>query len=473
MSNTEKHNDGFIENRTFDEIEVGDWASYQHTLSLDDIKLFAVMSGDVNPAVMDEEFAKSDIFHEIVGHGMWSASLISTVLGTQLPGPGTIYLGQTLTFTRPVMPGDTITVTCTVTEKNIANQHVLFDCKAENQRSELVLKGEARVLAPSQKVRRKRPELPKVRMSDPHASFKALIDKTTALDPIPMAVVHPCDRESLLGALDSKQAGLIHPLLIAPEEKLRAVAAAEGFSLDGCEIINVAHSHEAAEVAVRLVNEGKAEAIMKGSLHTDELMSAVVSKSGGLRTARRMSHVFIMNVPTYPKTLFVTDAAINIEPSLEDKIDICQNAIDLAKVLGVETPRVAILSAVETVNSKIRSTLDAAALCKMADRKQIAGGILDGPLAFDNAISKAAAKTKGIVSDVSGEADILLVPDLVSGNILAKQLEYLADAHAAGIVLGTKVPIVLTSRADKAMARMTSCAVAVLMAHAKRKASRA
>jgi phosphotransacetylase len=281
-------------------------------------------------------------------------------------------------------------------------------------------------------------------------------------------VAHPCEASALTGAVEAAQKKLIVPILVGPAAKIAETAKAAGVDLKGLEIVDAAHSHESAEKAVALVREGRAEVLMKGSLHTDELLSAVVSREKGLRTGRRISHAFLMDVPTYHKVLIVTDAAINIAPTLEDKVDICQNAIDLAISLGREKPKVAILAAVETVNSKMPATLDAAALCKMADRGQIRGGILDGPLAFDNAISKDAAKTKGITSEVAGDPDILLAPDLEAGNILAKQLSFLANADSAGLVLGAKVPIILTSRADSVRSRIASCAVAVQVAHARR-----
>jgi phosphotransacetylase len=282
------------------------------------------------------------------------------------------------------------------------------------------------------------------------------------------AVAHPCDESSLTAAIDAAKAGIIAPRLVGPAARIRAVAEALGIDLAGYKIFDAPHSHAAAERAVEFIRLGKAEVLMKGSLHTDELLGAVVRKETGLRTQRRISHCFIMDVATYPKPLIITDAAVNIYPTLADKVDIVQNAIDLARALGIEQPRVAILSAVETVNPKIQSTIDAAALCKMADRGQITGGVLDGPLALDNAISKAAATIKGIVSPVAGAADILLVPDLEAGNMLAKNLTFLGDADAAGLVLGARVPIILTSRADTVRARMASCAVAALFAHAQR-----
>jgi phosphotransacetylase len=298
--------------------------------------------------------------------------------------------------------------------------------------------------------------------------YEQLLERCWNLEPVSTAVAHPCEASALAGAVEAAIKKLIVPILVGPAAKMADIAKSAGISLSGLEIIDAPHSHSAAEIAVSLVREGRAEVLMKGSLHTDELLSAVVSREKGLRTGRRISHAFLMDVPTYHKVLVVTDAAINIAPTLEDKVDICQNAIDLAISLGVKTPKVAILAAVETVNSKMPATLDAAALCKMAERGQIKGGILDGPLAFDNAISKEAAKTKGIESEVAGDPDILLVPDLEAGNILAKQLSFLANADSAGLVLGARVPIILTSRADSVRSRIASCAVANLVAHARR-----
>jgi phosphate acetyltransferase len=298
--------------------------------------------------------------------------------------------------------------------------------------------------------------------------YEQLLSRCAALEPIPTAVVHPCEFTALSGALEAAEKGLIKPFLVGPVNKIKEVAKLGNLNLGNTPIIDTKHSHESATKAVELVREGKAELLMKGSLHTDELMSAIVARDIGLRTSRRISHVFVMDVPTYHKVLIVTDGAINIAPSLEDKVDICQNAIDLAISLGLDRPKVAILAAIETVTSKMPATIDAAALCKMAERGQITGGILDGPLAFDNAISKDAAETKGIESDVAGDPDILLVPDLESGNILAKQLSFLAKADSAGLVLGARVPVILTSRADSVRSRIASCAIAMIAAHAKR-----
>ncbi|HNQ75606.1 MAG TPA: bifunctional enoyl-CoA hydratase/phosphate acetyltransferase [Pseudothauera hydrothermalis] len=460
----------FIQNRTFDEIQVGDFAQLVRTLRPEDIHLFAVMSGDVNPTHVDPEFARSSQFREVVGHSMWGSTLISTVLGTEFPGPGTVYVSQSLSFWRPITIGDTLTITVTCREKFEHNHHIMFDCLAVNQDGLKVIDGTAEVLAPTEKIKRPRVNLPEVHISDRELRYSHLLSVSSGLAPIPIAVAHPCDAESLRGPIQAARAGLVEPILIGPEAKIRAVAEEHDIDIRGLRIVDVPHSHAAADAAVALCRDGGAEALMKGSLHTDELMSAVVAKEGGLRTARRISHVFLADVPTYPHPLMITDAAINIEPTLEDKVDIIQNAIDLAHVLGLAEPKVAILSAVETVTPKIRSTIEAAALCKMADRGQIKGGVLDGPLAFDNAVSLVAAKTKGIRSAVAGNADILVVPDLESGNMLAKQLEYLADALMAGVVLGARVPIVLTSRADTAETRAASCAIVQLIAHKRREA---
>jgi phosphate acetyltransferase len=299
--------------------------------------------------------------------------------------------------------------------------------------------------------------------------YEQLLVRCRNLEAVPTAVVHPCEQSALAGAIDAGVQGLITPILVGPAAKIEEVAKASGIDLGRTRVVDVPHSHAAAARAVELVREGQAELLMKGSLHTDELLGAIVARDKGLRTGRRISHVFIMDVPTYHKVLVITDAAISIAPTLEDKVDICQNAIDLALSLGVTRPKVAILAAVETVTSKMPATIDAAALCKMADRKQITQALLDGPLAFDNAISKDAAATKGITSEVAGDPDILLVPDLEAGNILAKQLSFLANADSAGLVLGARVPIILTSRADNVRSRIASCGVAMLAAHARRR----
>jgi phosphotransacetylase/acyl dehydratase len=461
----------YIENRTFDELQPGDAASLVHTLTAEDVELFAIVSGDVNPMHVDDAFAKSDMFHRIVAHGMWGGALISAVLGTELPGPGTVYLGQSLRFQRPIGLGDTVTVTVEVSEKSADDHRVVLDCRAINQRGETVISGTAEVMAPSEKVSRPRVVLPEVALYEKGRQYRRLVDLTRGLAPIRTAVVHPVDTTSLLGAVEAASEKLIVPILVGPEAKIRTAAQHAGADLAPFELVATPHSHAAAAQAVAMARAGEVDALMKGALHTDELMRAVVDADAGLRTARRISHAYAIDAPAYPRPLFITDAAVNVHPTLDHKRDIVQNAIDLAHALGIASPKVAILSAVETVTEKIRSTLDAAALCKMADRGQISGGVLDGPLAFDNAVSEEAAKTKGIVSPVAGRADIFVVPDLEAGNMLAKQLEYLAEAQIAGIVLGARVPIILTSRADKMMARLASCAIALLLARRAEAAS--
>jgi phosphate acetyltransferase len=310
-------------------------------------------------------------------------------------------------------------------------------------------------------------------VTKPHEKYERLIARCGAFPPTPTAVAHPCDRSSLEGAVLAAEAGLIAPILVGPAGRIAEVAKESGLDISRFEVVDAPFSHAAAAAAVSLVREGRAEALMKGSLHTDELMGAVVRRETGLRTARRVSHCFVMDVPGHPTPLIISDAAINIAPTLEEKVDILQNAIDLAHALGLEDVRVAILSAMETINTKVPSTLDAAALCKMVDRNQVTGALVDGPLALDNAINLEAAAIKKINSPVAGRANVLLVPDLESGNMLAKSLSFLAGADAAGIVLGAKVPIILTSRADSLTTRLASCAVAVLVAAARREATSA
>lgn len=456
-----------VENRTFDEIKIGERASVTKTITKDDIDLYAAVTGDANPTHYDEAAARAERFEGIVGHSMMVAGLISNVLGNKLPGPGTVYRTQSLHFMRPVHAGDTVTATVSVRDKRQEQKTVVFDCACVNQRGEEVLEGEAEVTAATAKLRAAPKAGPQLRVQK-HEKYERLIARAKELPARPTIVAHPCDESSLRGAVEAAEAGLIDPILVGPEQKIRAAAAEAGLDLRPFEIVAVPHSHAAAVKAVELIRAGRGEVLMKGSLHTDELLREVAARETGLRTARRISHVFIMDVPTYPHPLFITDAAVNIAPDLEAKHDIVQNAIDLHLGLGLGQPRVAILSAVETVSTKIPSTIEAAALCKMADRGQITGGLIDGPFALDNAISPDAARIKGLRSEVAGNAQILVVPDLEAGNMLAKNLTFLANADAAGIVLGARVPVVLTSRADAVRTRLASCAVAALYAHALR-----
>lgn len=452
-----------LTNVTFNEIKIGDSASVTRRLSSSEVEALALVGGDVDAfQISTDKGGPVKVTTEAVG----IEALLSGLLNRKLPGPGTSIAAQDLHFEGSVQPGDELVATITAREKRAEDHQVVFDCRVRSDGRELV-KGTVTVRAPEQRLRYTELATPEVilRHTDKYAR---LMKKCEGLAPVPCAVAYPCDRDSLLGPIEAAKLGLIAPVLVGPEDKIRAVAKAEGVELTPYRIVAAEHSHAAAEKAVALVRAGEVEALMKGSLHTDALMSAVVSSATGLRTSRRISHVFIMDVPSYPRALAITDAAINIAPTLEDKMHIAQNVIDLAHVLGIPEPKMAILSAVETINPKIPSTLEAAALCKMADRGQIKGALLDGPLAFDNAISEQAAATKKISSPVAGKADILLVPDLEAGNMLAKQLQYLAGADAAGIVLGARVPIVLTSRADNVRTRLASIAVMKLVAHAKR-----
>ncbi len=453
----------YIQNHTFDEIKVGDNAVLTRILTEKDIELFAIMSGDINPAHLDKEYVKTDIFHKIVAHGMWGGALISTVLGTQLPGPGAIYLAQTLKFLHPISIGDTVTVTVTVIEKHASKPIIDLDCRCTIQNDIVAITGTATVMAPTEKVKRERVVLPDMILKEHKNSlYDYLISLNKKFTPIKTAIVHPVDRISIAGAIIGAEEGLITPVFIGPKAKILSVAKESNIDLSNHMIIDTKHSHEAAELSVAMAKKGEIEALMKGNIHTDELMACVVNKVTGLRTARRISHVFVIDAQNYPKPLFITDAAINIRPTLSDKVDIVKNAIDLFRLLQLGTPKVAILSAIETVSEKIPSTLDATALCKMAERGQITGGILDGPLAFDNAISLESARVKGIESKVAGDADIIVVPDIESGNMLYKQMTYASGMEAAGLVLGTSVPIILTSRGSDTESRKVSCAMALM-----------
>lgn len=454
-------------NVTFSEIEIGASASLSHTLSQTSLEVVGLLSGDVDPFMLKgaglDEIRPDSTSIEAAG----AEALVAAVLGTKLPGPGMRIVRQELQYQGTIHAGDRLTATVEAREKRVDTQEVVFECSCVDQDGHELVRGVVTVIAPTKQVTYDEvapPELA-LRRGD---GFLQLMRKCDGIPAIRCAVAHPCDRDSLLGPLQAGRRGIIIPVLIGPKAKIHAVAAAAEADLKGVEVIDAPHSHAAAEKAVELARSGDVEAVMKGSLHTDELLSAVVPSATGLRTARRMSHVFVMDVPSYPRPLLITDAAINVYPKLEEKVDIVQNAIELAQALGVKQPNVAILSAIETVNPKIESTLEAAALCKMADRGQITGGLLEGPLAFDNAVSVEAAVKKGIVSEVAGRADILLVPDLESGNMLAKQLSYLAGAESAGIVMGARVPIVLTSRADSVRSRLASTAVMAILANARR-----
>ena len=449
------------ENRTYDEIHIGEGASLTRVCSENDLIVFAHASGNLNPLHLPKTDGMPTEGSETVAPSMWGGSLFSAVLGNVLPGIGSLYRAQSLRFEGRAHVGDELTIEVVAREKR-PDRVVLFDCTLTNQRGERIAYGEAEVIAPAEKLVAD-VELPELFVR-PHQHFKRVIDSLAGVAPMKTAVVCPDDDNSLGGALLSYREELIQPVLVGDEGAIRAAAERIGADLAGIEIINVIEHEEAAARAVALVGEGRAEAIMKGNIHSDEVLRAVLSKSAGLRTSRRISHCFVLDVPGLDHLLIISDAAINISPDLAAKVDIVQNAIDVGIAIGFEKPNVGILSAVETVNPAIPSTLDAAILSKMADRGQIHGGVVDGPLAMDNAIDIEAAKTKGIRSLVAGRAEILIVPNLEAGNMLAKELTFIANADAAGLVVGTKVPVMLTSRADDEQARLASCAIAQLYA---------
>jgi phosphate butyryltransferase len=450
------------ENRTYDELSVGDEATIERLCRAEDLYIFAHASGNHNPMHLPDADGDGDGVPEGVAPAMWVGSLISAVLGNILPGPGTLYLGQTFRFGERAMAGDTLKVGVRVREKQ-AERVVVLDTWVRHLDGVMVAEGVAEVVAPERKMSFDDGHIPGLTVQR-HVHFDALLERARHLPPMVTAVAAPESPDSLEGPLLAAAQGLIEPVLFGDADRIRAVAREIGHDVSGVRIVDLRDHDRAAEAAVRMVHDGEAAALMKGHLHTDELLHHVVKRDGGLRGRRRLSHIFVMDVPGLDHLLLITDAAINIAPDLRTKVDIVQNAIDLAHALGIRTPKVGVLAAVETVNDKMPATLDAAVLAKMAERGQITGGAVDGPLAMDNALSMAAARTKGIMGDVAGRAEVLVAPDLQSGNMIAKQLTYLAHAEAGGIVMGARAPIILTSRSDDEKARLASCAIAVLYA---------
>ncbi len=444
---------------------MGATATATRTLTGTDVEALALAAGNIESFSLD--LSRGAVAGRVIAPGAAAVSFVAAVLYRQLPGPGSVIESTRLQYHDRLHAGDTITATVKVLRKHDADRKLEFECRATRADGQVLVEGICVVVAPEAAVALAQVTEPEIILRR-NAGFAPLFARCASLAPVACAVVHPCDGRSLAGAIEAARAGLIDPILVGPEAKIRATAEAAGIDLAPYRLVHERHSHAAADRAVSMAVRGEVEAIMKGSLHTDELMGVVVEARMGLRTDRRISHAFVICVPAYPRLLFITDAAINIAPDLDTKADICRNVIGLAKVLGIDTPKVAIMSAAETVSAKLPSSVDAASLCKMADRGQITGGVLDGPLAFDNAISLDAARSKGIVSPVAGQADVLLVPDIEAGNMLAKQLTYFAGAEAAGIVLGARVPIVLTSRADDVRARLASAAVMKLVAHERR-----
>lgn len=457
-----------LENKTFDEIRIGDSASVHWMMRAEDLEIWAAVTGNRNLMRAFEVATRQGLGSEAASSSLWAAGVFGTLIGNQLPGVGSVVRSASLICERPLTFGTSVTATATVTAKDERQGSLTLQCRCVDDKGVEYVSGIVDVVAPTQKIKEPTRELPTIALRH-EDRFAELLKRCEGIAPVNTAVVHPCSDDALAGPIEAAEHGLINPILVGPPDKIRSVAEKAGLDISPYALVPVEHSHHAADRAVEMIRAGEAELLMKGSLHTDELLHAVLRRDTGIRTERRLSHCFLLAVPTYARPFILTDAAINIAPDLMAKRDICMNAIDVAHALGVAEPKVAILAAVETLNPIMQATIDAASLCKMADRGQIKGAIMDGPLAFDNAVDEEAARTKGIVSPVAGKADILVVPDLEAGNMLAKQLTFMANADAAGIVAGARVPIILTSRADSVRTRLASCAVAVLLAEAARK----
>lgn len=448
------------ENRTYDEIRVGDRAEMPRLCAADDLFAFAHCSGNHNPMHLADRDGDGDGVNEAQAPQMWVASLISGLLGWKLPGPGVAMESLSIRWMGVAQAGDQLVARAEVIAKEEENR-IRLRVEVDRLDGVALMGGEAVVRAPLAKMSFPEEAIPGL-LVQRHLHFDRLIARARALGPVAMAVAAPENAVSLAGALEAGAAGLATPILVGDPARIEAAAAELGASLDGVEIVAAPGHHQAAETAAMLVREGRAAALMKGALHTDDLLRAVLDRDRGLRAGRRLTHVFVMDVPGLPHPLLISDAAINIAPDLETKADIVRNAIDVARAIGIETPKVGVLSAVEVVNPAIPSSVDAALLSKMAERGQITGGLVDGPLAMDNAVDLGAARTKGIKSLVAGQAEVLIAPNLDAGNMIAKELSYIAHAEAAGVVMGARAPIVLTSRADGPKARLASCAVAAL-----------
>ena len=434
-----------LENKTLDELRVGDRASLERTLHRGDLRLWAAVTGSPN---LDEDFVATR------GITTWATALFSTLIGSTLPGLGSVIQASTNHFHQPIAIGETVTATVAVKEIRRDQGVVLLDCQCTNGSGAVVADAGIEVGAPTEKIRRERAE----------HRLEELVERCRGLKPMPTAVVHPCSVDALMGAVEAVNHGLIAPILFGPEAEIRKVAAAQKVDLANYRIVATADAEESAAKAAAMASTGEAQALMKGSLHTDQFMHAIVSRENYLRTNRLLSHCMLISLPTYARRVIVSDAAINIAPGVDQKKDIIQNAIILARAMGIVQPKAAILSAVEVVRTKMPSTMEAAALAKMADRNQITGGIVDGPLDLDIAVDAESARIKGVESPVAGQADILIAPDIDAGNMMYKELSFMSDAQVAGIVMGAKVPVILTSRSDSAEARMFSTALAVLIA---------
>ncbi len=451
-------------NKTYDQIAVGDSAEISRVCSTNDLLVFAHASGNLNPLHLpDTDWTGDGKVDKPIAPSMWVGALVSAAIGNILPGPGTKYKSQTFSFHERVAVGDVLKVRIEVTAKKPGGLLEL-SVSAVKGDDMLVTDGVAEVLAPNQTIEYDASDLPTL-LVERHRHFNRLIETASALPSLPTAVVAPDDPNSLEGAILAAEKGLIQPILIGASDRIHAAAETLKTDISAMELIDIEDESEAAGRAIAMVHEGKVRAVMKGHLHTDDLLRHIVKRDGGLRTKRRISHVFVMDIPGRDTPVLISDAAINIAPDLDTKADITQNAINAALAIGLSKPKVGLLSAIETVNPAIPSSLDAAVISKMAERGQIKGGIVDGPLAMDNAIDVQAARTKGITSLVAGHAEVLIVPNLESGNMLAKELTFIAHAEAAGLVVGAKVPVMLTSRADDSRARLASCALAILYNH--------
>ncbi|MER2606292.1 MAG: bifunctional enoyl-CoA hydratase/phosphate acetyltransferase [Siculibacillus sp.] len=453
-----------IDNKLWDEIRTGVGAATTRRVRPDDLFLFSRMSGHHNPLTLPPEALRAD------GRAAFGtvppfliASIVSAAVANRMPGAGSMWRTANLTFLAPAAPGDELTASLTVTAKN-PDGTIAIAFKVAKANGEAVAEGNGVVATPPERISLAHIDIPEV-MVERHVAFDRLIECAMTKAPTPTAVVQPDDEASLKGAIEAWKARFIEPILVGTRARVEKCAASLGIDISPFAFVDVADDDQAAARAVAMVHEGRVRSIMKGHLHTDVLLHHVVKRDGGLRTSRRLSHVFVIDIPGRPRPLLISDAAINIAPDLETKVHIVQNAIDLARAIGIEVPKVGILSAVETVNPAIPSTIDAAVLSKMADRGQIRGGIVDGPLAMDNAVDVGAAESKGITSLVAGHADVLIAPNLESGNMLAKELVFLASAETAGLVIGAKVPVMLTSRADDERARLVSAALAQIYGH--------
>lgn len=458
--------DTLCENLTFEELALGDTASLTHTLTTQDVRTFAAMTGDINPIHLDAAYASRTPFHTVIAHGMWGASLISTVIGTRMPGPGTICMNQRWQFVRPVHVGDTLTARVSVAAKDERTHHITLACRCSNQHGDDVITGSAQVLAPQEKVFRAAKAKPRPNVVEHSDRFQSLFALTAGLPAIKVAVVYPCSEGTMQDAMRASDMGLIVPVFVGPKDQIEALARQCNLALNQRRIVDTPTAQSAAQLAVKMALQHEVQALMRGHLPADDLMEEVMNREHGLRTARHVSHAHVLDLPGHSNPVMISDASVKARLDADSRRHTVQNAIDLAHVLGMPCPKVAILSGLETVDVGMNSSVDTAALCKMAKIGLITGGTVDGPLSLDNALSAQAARDHGVVSPVAGQADILIVASPAAGSLITRQLQYLADAQVAGVVMGTRVPVILSSPADGLMATPASCALALLLTHA-------